>query len=112
MDIRKIKLPGEMPDERMIFDLPETETVSLGYVSVATGEKTHLGLHEDEEEIYIILGGRALLRLGDEEAEVARGDSVYVPRNTLHQMTCTSPEKLEYLYIANYPDKEGRGGAF
>lgn len=104
MDIRKIKLPGEMPDERMIFDLPETETVSLGYVSVQPGEKTHLGCHEDEEEIYIILGGRALLRLGDEEAELSRGDSVYVPRNTVHQMTAVSDVPLEYLYIANYPD--------
>ncbi len=104
MDIRRITTEGKLPDERLIYDMPETESLQLGYVSVRAGEKTSLGCHPDEEEIYLILRGRASLLLGEECADVGPGDTVYVPRNTLHQMTCISEEPLEYLYIANYPD--------
>ena len=104
MKIQKIKLPGELPEEKLLFDLPETETLQLGYVSLRPGESNTERSHPDEEEIYLVLGGTADLRLGDEVASVTAGDTVYVPRNTVHQLTCTSAEPLEYLYVANYPD--------
>jgi len=93
----------ERPEEKLLVDEHEAETIALGYVSKALGEKTVEGFHDDEEEIYVILKGTAILELGDETAEVKPGSVVYVPRNTRHQMTCTSEEKLEYLYFANWP---------
>jgi oxalate decarboxylase/phosphoglucose isomerase-like protein (cupin superfamily) len=97
---------GNGPDrgEKILIDRTETETVALGYVSVDNGKSTHTGLHDDEEEIYVILKGRARLVIGDEMQEVGPGDVAYVPRNYKHYMTCISDEKLEYLYFANWPD--------
>lgn len=97
--------PDTLPDERLLFDRGVTESVELGRVTVQPGQTTNLGLHTDEEEIYVLLRGRALLRLGDETRECRPGDTVYVPRNTRHQMTCVSAEPLSYLYFANWPDK-------
>ncbi len=108
MLIRKIWEDGELerPQEKLLVKEEETETIALGYVSVDNGNSTVTGFHDDEEEIYVILKGKALLMLGDEEQEIGPGSVVYVPRNTKHKMTCTSEEKLEYLYFANWPDKK------
>lgn len=98
-------LPGEGPQrEKILFDRPLTETICLGRVTVPPGGATSVGFHEDEEEIYVILAGRARLELGDETAEVGPGDVAYVPRNTRHRMHGISAEPLEYLYFANWPD--------
>lgn len=95
----------EKPHEKILIGEDQTETIALGYVSVDHGESTHQGFHDDEEEIYVILKGKALLTVGEEECEVGPGSVAYVPRNHTHQMTCVSEEKLEYLYFANWPDK-------
>ncbi len=107
MLIRKIWEEGQgaLPRERLLVDEHEAETVALGYVSIQPGESTQEGFHEDEEEIYVVLEGRARLRLGEETAQVEKGHVVYVPRRTVHQMTCISAEPLQYLYFANWPGR-------
>lgn len=90
---------------RLLISKAETETIALGYVSVNKGESTAEGFHNDEEEIYLVLKGSGILFLGDEKQEISEGDIAYVPKNTKHKMTCTSDEKLEYLYFANWPRK-------
>ena len=104
--IRKI-WSDEIPPfarERMLLDLPESETIAIGYVALQPGESTDIGLHDDEEEAYVVLSGKARLMLGDRFDELEKGAVVYVPRNTPHRMTCISDAPLEYLYFANYPD--------
>lgn len=104
MIIRKIwEEDKENISEKLLINPEETETIALGYVSVNPGECTKTGLHEDEEEIYVILKGKALLTIGDEACEVSMGDTAYVSRNHVHRMKCISEEKLEYLYFANWP---------
>lgn len=93
----------ERPREKLLVNREETETIALGYVSIGQGTSTQTGFHDDEEEIYVVLKGRATLTIGEEKKEVGPGDIAYVPRNTKHQMTCISEEKLEYLYFANWP---------
>lgn len=104
MKINKIwDSQGEQATEKLLFDRPETETIALGYVTLNKGESTNAAIHLDEEEIYVVLGGEAELHLGDEVSIVVKGDTVYVPRNTQHYMSCISEEKYEYLYFANWP---------
>jgi quercetin dioxygenase-like cupin family protein len=89
--------------ERVLFSRETTETVALGRVTVKPGKSTQTALHTDEEEICLILKGRALLTVGNELQEVRAGDAAYIPRNTRHQLACISDENLEYLYFANWP---------
>jgi quercetin dioxygenase-like cupin family protein len=106
MIVRKIWEDGEKerPSEKLLISEDETETIALGYVSVEPDGITKTGFHDDEEEIYVILKGRAILTVGEEKKEVGPGSVAYVPRNNKHNMKCISDEKLEYLYFANYPD--------
>jgi mannose-6-phosphate isomerase-like protein (cupin superfamily) len=96
--------PGEEKlQEKLLFDLDVTETIALGRVTVEPGGSTQVGFHTDEEEIYVILSGKAILMIGNEKQEVGAGDVAYVPRNNHHQMVCISEESLQYLYFANWP---------
>jgi mannose-6-phosphate isomerase-like protein (cupin superfamily) len=83
----------------------EAETISSNYVRLKTNQSTTVGNHDDEEEVYIIMGGRASLRLGDTVQEVGFGDVVYIPRDVEHQATCISVEDFEYICVANWPDR-------
>ncbi|MFK7691636.1 cupin domain-containing protein [Paenibacillus sp. HJGM_3] len=104
--VKKIStLPGYL-EEGVTF-LPEegAETISSNYVRVKQGQSTPEGLHDDEEELYIIIGGKARLELGDSVSEVEKGDVVYIPRNVRHRATCLSEEDFEYICVANWPDR-------
>ena len=105
MIIRKIweEKESEKQKGKTLINKNETETIALGYVSVCKGNSTDIGLHDDEEEIYVILKGRGILTVGDEEQEIGPGSVAYVPRNSIHKMLCISNEILEYLYFANWP---------
>jgi Mannose-6-phosphate isomerase len=95
----------ERPNEKLLINENEAETIAVGYVSVENGKSTKTGFHEDEEEAYVILKGRAMLMIGDEEVVAGPGTVAYVPRNKKHKMTCISEEALEYLYFANWPGR-------
>jgi len=83
----------------------EAETISSNYIRIKKGEVTELGNHPDEEELYIVLGGRAKLRLGDKYYEVGKGNVIYIPRGVNHQSTGISDEDYEFICVANWPDK-------
>ncbi len=91
------------PTNKLLVKREETETIALGYVQVESGNSTNADIHDDEEEIYVILKGRAVLMVGDEKQEVGPGMVAYVPRNKKQNMTCISEENREYLYFANWP---------
>ncbi|NLC68356.1 MAG: cupin domain-containing protein [Clostridiaceae bacterium] len=105
MLVRKIWEEGEKagPINKLLVKREETETIALGYVQLESGNSTKVDAHDDEEEIYFILKGRAILMIGDEKTEIGPGMVAYVPRNMKHNMTCISEENLEYLYFANWP---------
>ena len=105
MLVRRIWEEGEAAGakNKLLVKREETETIALGYVQVESGNSTKIDVHDDEEEIYVILKGKAMLMIGDERKEVGPGMVAYVPRNKKHNMTCISEENLEYLYFANWP---------
>lgn len=54
----------------------------------------------DEEETFIILSGGGDITVDGERASVARGDVIYLPRNSHHTIRNTSStEPLEFLTI-------------
>ncbi|MDF2660778.1 MAG: Cupin domain [Paenibacillus sp.] len=86
----------------------DAETLSANYVRVQRGQSTSAGYHDDEEEVYVVTGGKGTIMLADRMREVQAGDMVYIPRNTFHQVTCNSAEPLEYICVANWPDRPAK----
>ena len=60
--------------------------------------------HIDEvEEIYFILKGGGLMKVGNEEKEVKEWDATWIPAGEPHRLQNTKDEETVVLVIAAYP---------
>lgn len=58
-----------------------------------------LHLHRSDDEAWIVLTGRLGFRIGDEEREVAAGESLLVTRGTPHSYWNPFREPARYLLV-------------
>ena len=89
-------------DEQLLVERSQTQGIGAGYVRLKEGARTEENIHPDEEEIYLILRGEGIVRIGEEEERVGEGDVLYVPAKTRHAVICNSPRGLAYLYFAHW----------
>jgi mannose-6-phosphate isomerase-like protein (cupin superfamily) len=74
----------------------------LAYALLPSGNV--LEEHVDEvEEIYFILKGGGLMKVGDEEKEVKDGDAIWIPAGDPHRLENTTKDMTIILVIAAYP---------
>jgi mannose-6-phosphate isomerase-like protein (cupin superfamily) len=76
---------------------------SIAEATVAPGEETLEHLHRVAEEIYVFTAGAGRMRLGAEETDVRRGDTVAIPPGTRHKLWNTGPEPLIVLCCSAPP---------
>jgi quercetin dioxygenase-like cupin family protein len=88
---------------KLLLPRTATEKIEMGMVTLKKGEKNRLQSHPNEEEGYLFLEGAGTLLLGDAKHKVGAGSVIYVPRNTAHQVECTSDDALKYVYFACWP---------
>ncbi len=70
---------------------------SLAEARLAPGVSTTPHYHPRTEEIYYILEGTALMRIGDETRSVGPGDAIAIPPGMTHQITNSGPDELRFL---------------
>jgi mannose-6-phosphate isomerase-like protein (cupin superfamily) len=70
---------------------------SLAEATVPPGGATAEHYHRETEEIYFFTAGSGRMRLGDEEAEVAAGDTVVIPPGVRHKLWATGEGELRLL---------------
>jgi mannose-6-phosphate isomerase-like protein (cupin superfamily) len=58
-----------------------------------------LHVHNSDDEAWIVLEGRLGFRVGDEEREVAAGESLLVERGTPHSYWNAAPERARYVLV-------------
>ena len=70
---------------------------TLAEARLPPGGETLAHHHARTEEIYYILAGRGLMRIGGETREVGPGDAVAIPPGEVHQIANTGVETLKFL---------------
>ena len=60
--------------------------LSLAEARIPPGGETKLHRHLKSEEIYHVLEGKGLMRLGNEEFEIVTGDTILIPPGTPHNV--------------------------
>lgn len=70
---------------------------SLAEARLSPGGSTTPHHHPVTEEIYYILEGEALMRIGEEERTVGPGDAIAIPPGAEHTITNTGTEVLKFL---------------
>ncbi|MCX8022942.1 MAG: cupin domain-containing protein [Syntrophorhabdaceae bacterium] len=60
--------------------------------------------HTDEvEEIYLVLKGRGIIKVGDEEREVKEWDAIWLPAGKPHALKNIGDEEMLIIVNAAYP---------
>jgi mannose-6-phosphate isomerase-like protein (cupin superfamily) len=70
---------------------------SLAEARLPSGASTTPHYHPRTEEIYYILAGSGLMRIGDETRAVGPGDAIAIPPGSVHQITNAGPDELKFL---------------
>ena len=96
--------PGEM---RGITYAIGAEQVALTYRRMPqhTGSKGSYGhRHKTQEELYFVISGKLLFKLGDEIVEVPKGCAVRVPPETWRGVWNDEPEDAELIIVSKRID--------
>jgi mannose-6-phosphate isomerase-like protein (cupin superfamily) len=70
---------------------------SLAEARVAPGLRTTPHYHPRTEEIYYILEGTGLMRIGSETQAVGPGDAIAIPPGAVHTIRSTGESTLKFL---------------
>ncbi len=89
-------------------DFIEGRPQMINWCALKVGRSFRPHYHEDLEEIFIVLKGNARIRLGDEQAELGRGEAVAVPPPLIHEMENVGDEEVEYIVVGISGGKGGR----
>lgn len=80
--------------------------LTVGRFDVGRGEAPPYHLHKNEDEVFMLVSGTALIWCDDEETELSEGGIVFLPRNVPHGYRITS-EKADLLMICTPGGIEG-----
>ena len=70
---------------------------TLAEARLPVGGRTAAHHHLLTEEIYYVLEGRGLMRVGEETREVGPGDAVAIPPGAVHEITNVGTGVLKFL---------------
>jgi quercetin dioxygenase-like cupin family protein len=80
-------------------DVPDN-ALAVTWVDVAPGGKQPPHNHP-ETQVYIIIAGQGIMRVGEETKAVGAGELVHVPSNEFHGIENTGDTVLSYVTAAN-----------
>ena len=80
---------GDVPGDRL----------AITWVDVAPGSRQTPHRHAPEQ-VYVIIKGKGLMRVGKEEQDVSAGDLVWIPPNVIHGIENRSSDVLSYISAA------------
>lgn len=82
------------------------QMINWSLLPVGASFRTHY--HEDMEEVFILVGGRAVMAVGAESVLMQPGDTVIVSPGEVHQMSNIGDQDVEYLVVGIAGSKNGR----
>ncbi len=75
-----------------------SEKLTLGVANLPPGGALHEHRHT-QEEVYLVLEGSGLVRVGGEEVGVESGSAVFIPGDALHSCENTGASDLRFAYV-------------
>jgi mannose-6-phosphate isomerase-like protein (cupin superfamily) len=74
-----------------------SQNLTITWVKGEPGSQQNLHAHPDEEQVYVIVAGRGLMHVADEEREVGPGTMILVPKGASHAIRNVGSEELAYV---------------
>lgn len=85
---------------RTLFSQEVTGTSGLtaGVAEVQPGDEFKPHRHP-QTEVYLVLGGEGLVRIGDDERAVQTGSTIFLPADRVHGVLSTGDAPLRLFYV-------------
>ena len=80
-----------------------TENLAVTWVEGEPGSEQPLHSHPANEQVYVIVGGRGVMTVGEETREVGPGTAILVPPDTPHSIRCVGDERLIFVSATSPP---------
>ncbi len=74
-----------------------SSNMSITWVEGEPGSEQAMHAHPDNEQVYVIVRGRGLMKVAEEQEEVGPGTMVFVPPKTDHAIYNPGDEPLIYV---------------
>lgn len=69
------------------------------YNRLDAGKSSNEHAHEDCDELYYIIDGSGILKVGEESKKITTGDLIVIPKGSFHFLTNESDTPVEFLTI-------------
>jgi mannose-6-phosphate isomerase-like protein (cupin superfamily) len=80
-----------------------SENVAITWVEGEPGSEQPVHKHPNSEQVYVVVRGRGVMRVGNEEREVEAGTMVLVPPRTGHAIRNAGEEPLVFVSATSPP---------
>ncbi len=81
-------------------DRTPTDSLTVGVAELEPGETRAFRPHRHAQpEVYYVLSGRGVLRIGETDHDVRPGTAVFIPGSVPHGARNTGAERLRLLYV-------------
>ena len=91
-DAHGAKFGEKKPDSMKSF-------TNFARITVQPGGTNRVHVHNDIEQVYIVLRGKGIVQVGGEEAEVKAGDAIFLPAKVPHGFVNTGDKPAVLLLI-------------
>jgi mannose-6-phosphate isomerase-like protein (cupin superfamily) len=104
-DLKEIKekLKGDAVEYLEFLNVP---ALNCGVYSLAAGS-TDMQAPHDEDEVYLVLSGKARMRLGSEDRNIGPGSLLYVGASTEHSFFEIEEDMILLVMFAASPPEHG-----
>jgi mannose-6-phosphate isomerase-like protein (cupin superfamily) len=80
-----------------------SKSLSVTWVDVPPGAEQRAHLHEESEQVYVIVRGHGRMQVAGDEEDVTEGDLVFIPPGAQHGIVNDGDETLVYVSAASPP---------
>ncbi len=89
-------------------DIVPGEIQMVNWATLLPRKSFQAHYHEDMDEVFIILNGKAKMNIGKEELFLGQGDAVIVPLKKIHTMKNLGSQPLDYIVFGISRNKKGK----
>ena len=90
-------------DKKLVYEETGARNLAIWHGEIEQDGVAELHVHEAMEQAFYILDGEARFEIDGEQHKVRKGNLVFIPRNTPHEMTSIGNTALKILIIMAPP---------
>jgi mannose-6-phosphate isomerase-like protein (cupin superfamily) len=109
MFLNKIsKLAKFAPDKMGKSTLVQGDFLFAGLNSFEPGQEHSAHAHAGQDKLYVVLEGRGVVRIAEQEKSMTAGDAAFAPAGVIHSIRNPGQERLVVLAVLSPPPSSAR----